>query len=103
MPNFKINGDMFAMEIENPTCFMCDNACVNGELTDENDLSYHGVGECQEKFRIIIGSGDGKPMRILFEQWGGKYWGTIGIYEPKFCPNCGRELVEYRKNRCARP
>lgn len=82
----------------NPPCFMCNNARVDDELTEENDLSYHCVGESHENFRILIGSGDGKPMRILFEEWCGKCWVPIGVYEPKFCPNCGRELTEYRKN-----
>lgn len=50
----------------------------------------------------MVGAGWGRPMRILFEQRrrvhpnrNEEAWTTVGIYEPKFCPNCGRELREY--------
>lgn len=85
-------------------CFLCDNARVNDELTDENDLHYHTIGKFEDGFRALIGTGDGKPLRILLEQRRCLYksrpekeWVTVGIYEPQFCPNCGRELSEYRR------
>lgn len=83
-------------------CPLCDNARVNGELTDENDLHYRTVGVSEDGFRVMVGAGGGRPMRILFEQRRRAHpnrneeaWMTVGIYEPKFCPNCGRELREY--------
>lgn len=83
-------------------CPLCDNARVNGELTDENDLHYRTVGVSEDGFRVMVGVGGGRPMRILFEQRrrvhpnrNEEAWMTVGIYEPKFCPNCGRELWEY--------
>lgn len=80
-------------------CRMCLNAQVDPELTEENDFSFHTVGEREDGFRIGIQSGCGRPMQILFEQWINKEWHLIGFYKPKFCPNCGRPLIEYRKIR----
>lgn len=80
-------------------CRMCLNARVDPELTDENDFSFHLVGECGDGFRIGIQSGYGRSMQILFEQWINKEWHLIGFYEPMFCPNCGRPLIEYKKTR----
>lgn len=83
-------------------CPLCDNARANGELTDRNDLHYITVGDSEGGFRVMVGAGWGRPMRILFEQRrrvhpnrNEEAWMTVGIYEPKFCPNCGRELREY--------
>lgn len=83
-------------------CPLCDNARANGELTDRNDLHYRTVGDSEGGFRVMVGAGWGRPMRILFEQRrrvhpnrNEEAWMTVGIYEPKFCPNCGRELREY--------
>lgn len=78
-------------------CNMCDNARVNSSLRDDNDLSYHTVGDSGKGYRIMIGAGDGKPVRILFETWSGDHWSTAGVYHPAHCPNCGRELIEYQK------
>lgn len=89
------------MEQKKP-CFVCDNARVNDELDSRNDLHYHTVAESEEGFRILIAAGGGKPLRILFEQrrkfWADRkdeVWVTVADFEPKFCPNCGRELAEY--------
>lgn len=77
-------------------CHMCFNARLDDELTDDNDLSYHSIGTSVEGNRLMIASGDGEPLRILLEEYNEGYgWYTIGKYYPKFCPNCGREIVEY--------
>ena len=78
------------------SCYMCDNAKINSELTDDNDASMIGVGKCTQNFRMMLCSGWGKPLRIDVEQWNERTgWYVIGRYEPKFCPNCGRKIVEY--------
>ena len=80
------------------SCYMCNNAAVDDELTDENDLSFIQVGKTVSSvFRIMLQSGNSEGVKILFEQFSGKYWQTIGVYAPSFCPNCGRKLVEQRR------
>ena len=78
-------------------CSMCNNAKVDDELNSDCDLSYFVVGRCKHGFRILLGSGGGSPVRLIFERNNGDSWNTVGIYFPSFCPNCGRELSEYEK------
>lgn len=79
------------------SCYMCNNARVDDELTDDNDLSYFSVGLCERGFRIMVSSGNGRPVEIIFEQWVRNEWRLVGVYCPSHCPNCGRELSEYRR------
>lgn len=84
---------------QRPPCHMCLNALVDDELTHSNDLSYHGIGRsyCSEH-RLLFAAGDREPPRILVEERSPRgTWETIGVYRPRFCPNCGREIVEYPK------
>lgn len=83
----------------NKPCHMCDNARVNSELTDDTDLSFFSVGKSDDGFRIMVGSGDNKPVRIEFDNWSEdrKVWLIKGLYHPNYCPNCGRKLDEYKK------
>lgn len=80
-------------------CEMCYNARLDDELTDDNDGSYISVGQVGKGFRIMIGSGGGKPVRLLFEMWNEKaeIWEPVGQYYPNYCPNCGRHLIEYEE------
>ncbi|USF25539.1 hypothetical protein N510_000451 [Firmicutes bacterium ASF500] len=83
------------MENETKVCGMCNNAFADPELNSDNDLSYFGIGECEKGFRMLLRSGDGRQTTILVEKWfDGTGWMTIGYYQPKYCPNCGRELRE---------
>lgn len=76
-------------------CYMCNNAHVDPDLNCDNDLSYYGIGEAVFQYRILFRSGDDRPTSILFEKWGGDTgWRSIAYYNPKYCPNCGRELSE---------
>jgi len=72
-------------------CRFCFDATLEPDL-EGCDLSYHYVGESEQQKRIMIRSGNGKPMAIMFEELSGNQWHTVGIYEPKFCPMCGRPL-----------
>ena len=82
-------------------CYMCNNARVDDELTDYNDLSYVTVGKSGDGFRTIIGVGDGKPLRIETEMWHEKFerWIPVTRYHPHFCPNCGRKINEYEEKQ----
>lgn len=72
-------------------CRFCFDATIEPDL-EGCDLSYHYVGESEQQKRIMIRSGNGKPVAIMFEELSGNQWHTVGIYEPKFCPMCGRPL-----------
>lgn len=86
------------------SCRMCDNAATNPELNSDNDLSFSGIGECVDGYRIMLRSGDGRPTGIIFERWNEKAgWSTIGHYLPKYCPNCGRELKENERFKIDAP
>ena len=86
-------------EIKLKPCYMCDNGRLNEELTDDNDLSAFGIGDSVNGFRMMYCSGDGKPPRIEVEEWDEKAgWYKIGVYYPKYCPNCGREIKEYERD-----
>lgn len=78
-------------------CRMCLNARIDDNLTDDNDLSYIPVGKTTREHRIMIASGNGKPLSIDVEMLDEKIgqWVMVGMYNPKFCPNCGREILEY--------
>ena len=68
------------------------------ELTDENDFSSCSVGHCfSRNRRFMINSGHGHPVNIEFEEWTETMpeWHRVGIYYPKYCPECGRRLDEY--------
>ena len=79
-------------------CYMCDNARINEKLTDENDYSSCSLGDGKKGLRMMLSSGWGRPLRIELQEYCGGYgWRTVGIYFPKFCPNCGREIIEYEK------
>ena len=70
------------------------------ELTDENDSSSCSVGHCASRNRrFMINSGHGQPVNIEFEEWTEKMpeWHRVGIYYPKYCPECGRRLDEYER------
>lgn len=81
--------------VSSPGCHYCDNAATVPELSSDEDLSYKGIGRCDNQVRILFRTGDRKPTALLFERWRENYgWETIGDYIPKFCPECGRKLVE---------
>lgn len=81
------------------SCHMCFNARVDpdGELTDDNDFSSCAIGDFYDGYRAMLSAGYGKPVRIEFEGWNKdvERWVPLGHYYPKFCPNCGRSLMEY--------
>ena len=97
---------------EEDICPYCFNAYVAAkypnddpfetELDDTNDASSSTIGNSTNGFQLYFNSGNGKPCNIEICQWkengyrGRPGWATIGIYYPKFCPECGRPLDEYK-------
>lgn len=100
---------VFDKDYRKTPCRYCYNARVADPsdfeddfiLTDENDGSYCTIGETEKKYRIGINSGFGRPVEILFEHWNDKtnMNDLVGFYRPNFCPNCGRILNEYEKEK----
>ena len=80
-------------------CFMCVNARVDDELTDDNDFSSIGVGRAMKGYRLSINSGNRSPVSIEVEAWNEQMQRNtiVASYHPKFCPNCGRRLFEYEE------
>lgn len=78
-------------------CYMCNNALVDNDLSYDTDMSACSIGKCiDSKLRLMLCSGNRKPTRIELESWTELYgWRKIGEYQPNFCPNCGRKLIEY--------
>jgi hypothetical protein len=81
-------------------CYLCDNARLNKELEDYNDFHSSIIGSFSRDCRIMLTSGSGKPLQIEIARWNDNVgqWDDIGIYNPKYCPECGREIVEYKNN-----
>ena len=78
-----------------------DDLYFGNELTDDNDDSSATIGNKTDGFQIFLNAGGGQPVNIELCQWkengyrGQPGWSTIGVYYPKFCPECGRKLDEY--------
>ena len=75
-------------------CRMCFNAYTDPDLSCFNDLSYIPVGSCVDGYRILFRSGAAKVTALVFEQRCDDGWHSLCSYVPKFCPNCGRRLME---------
>ena len=76
-------------------CCVCNNARVSDASEGGNNLSYLAVGESVRPFQILFASVRGKSLRILVEFLIDNRWSTAAVYYPKYCPNCGRRLLEY--------
>ena len=73
-----------------------EEECFGTDLTDSNDWSSSTVGCHADNYQIYINAGNGKPVNIETCEWApdGR-WRTVAIYYPKYCPECGRQLLEY--------
>ena len=76
-------------------CRLCDNAKINSDLLPNEDFSSRDMGLNLPGHRIMLSSGAGLPLRIESEEWNGDSWHMVGKYYPKYCPECGRKIVEY--------
>lgn len=81
-------------------CCACCNAVVEPELTSDNDLSYIGVGKMFDGYSMFIRSGDNKPTALIVSKFDKTVSRNIdiGIYKMKYCPECGRKLIENNQN-----
>lgn len=71
-------------------------------LTDKNDFSSCTIGHSFDKNkRIMLTSGGGRPVRMEIDEWvdAVESWITVAHYHPKYCPECGRKLDEYKQDK----
>ena len=80
-------------------CNYCCNATVEPELNSDNDFSYMSVGKTVGKHLMYIRSGNNLPTAIIVSEWDNKIQRNvdIGTYVMKYCPECGRKLIENRR------
>ena len=84
------------METGRKSCSFCNNAFVDPELNSDNDLSYLSLGAMSNGYFMHMRSGAGRDtvLEILkLDRFINRVY-VIGIYKMKFCPECGRELIE---------
>lgn len=93
-----IDADKTISELK--PCHMCLNARLDDELTDKNDFSSFSIGNSAKGIRMSVDAGYGKPLRIEVSMWDEKLQENkiVSRYYPKFCPNCGRPIIEYEEN-----
>lgn len=79
-----------------PVCSRCVNAYVDNELEPGFDFSSRSLGESSPGYRIMLNTGNRQKTNITLERWNAdhKQWEVEGYYIPKYCPECGRHLVE---------
>lgn len=93
--SFCYNAQVWAKEPHNEEDYFDEG------LHDNNDSSSATIGNKADGFQLFLNSGGGEAVNIELCQWkeqgyrGQPGWATVGIYYPKFCPECGRELNEY--------
>lgn len=69
-------------------------------LTDNNDFSSHSIGHSHKpcSYDMMLNAGNGVPVNIEVRHHDNTHgWYTIMKYYPKYCPECGRRLNEYKK------
>ena len=89
--HFCYNAHVWAKELKTEEDYFDEG------LHDNNDGSSCSIGHSSEDFSIMFNSGMGRACNIEFRKWFEGYgWMAIGHYFPKFCPECGRPLNEYK-------
>ena len=77
-------------------CNFCCNSTVEPELTSENDFSAISVGNMEKGFHMYLSTGYARPTAIVVSRWNERFKVNedIGVYKMKYCPECGRKLIE---------
>jgi hypothetical protein len=77
-------------------CPKCMNAFVEPTLEPDCDFSSRSIGEANPGYRMMLNTGARRKTHISLERWdeSHKQWEIEGFYKPKFCPECGRKLIE---------
>lgn len=89
-------NDIVFMDDEPEYCDKCMNAFVEPELEPDYDFASRSIGDSSNGYRMMLNTGARRKTHISLERWNENHqqWETEGIYVPKYCPECGRELKE---------
>ena len=81
-------------------CSFCLNASVDPCLSPDNDLSYMSVGDMASGYSMYLRTGSGKSTVLVISKWDQELRENldIGFYKMKYCPECGRKLIENHFN-----
>ena len=82
--------------MQKEVCPYCANATIYEELSSGADLSYMHIGNLDPGYNLYLRTGDKRKTAIEISQWSNAYQRNIiiGEYIPKYCPECGRKLIE---------
>jgi len=87
------------------SCRFCANNRTNleWELDEEQVFYAMTVGMTEDGYRIMYNKKPYRPLELIFEKWNSKLsptvWQTMGVYYPKYCPECGRKIDEYDRSK----
>lgn len=92
-------NDVVFIDDEPEYCNKCMNAFVEPELEPDCDFASRSIGDSSKGYRMMLNTGARRKTHISLERWNEQHqqWETEGIYVPKYCPECGRELKENAK------
>ena len=83
----------------NQGCRYCYDHTTDPELTEENDFSSIQIGNSAQHILMFISTGGTRSPRIdVWQRFPSDQYTAenkmVGIYYPKYCPECGRKLRE---------
>lgn len=87
------------------SCRFCANNRTNPEweLTEEQCCYAMTIGDSEKGYRIMFDKDPYKPLMLEFSRWNDNLnppvWQVVGGYFPKFCPECGRKIDEYDREK----
>lgn len=82
-------------------CDYCKNAFTDKRLDDDNDLSYTSIGRFESGYGVFMraAAAYNPPVAIIVQTYRKdlKHNVDVACYAPKYCPVCGRKIIENEK------
>jgi len=84
-------------ELRKDVCWYCASCRTQHDLDPDTDFHSSTVGDVERGYSIMYSCGFHQGPRIEMRAWNDKInmWDTVGIYKPKYCPECGRHITEW--------